>query len=118
MAIFDDIELEWKGVTYKIRGDDQVMSALAAVEDHVTLSELFRGQEKGAIPMAKLSRAYGALLRRAGAGVDDAEVYNGMWEGGADTIKIQEAISSMLALMIPPGAAEAQEEEGDGEGNE
>lgn len=115
MAIFDDVELSWNGVPYRLSGDTQIMRALAAVEDHVTISELANGQQDGHIPLAKLASAYAAVLRQAGCRVSDAEVYMGMWKGGVDTARITEAISGLLGMMIPPNAI--PEEEGD-EGND
>ena len=110
MAIFDDIELEWNGVPYTLSGDDQIMKVLAAVEDHITIAELSRGQQDGKVPLAKLSGAYHVMLRAAGChGVKVADVYNGMWKGGFNQKKVQEAILSLLAIMVPPDAVGKQE---------
>ena len=110
MAIFDDIELEWNGVSYTLSGDDQIMKVLAAVEDHITIAELSRGQQDGRVPLAKLSGAYHVMLRSAGChAVKPADVYNGMWKGGFNQQKVQEAILSLLAIMVPPDAVGKQE---------
>lgn len=109
MAIFEDVELQWKGVTYRLAGDSQIMRALAAVEDHVTFAELAQGQTKGSVPLAKLAGAYACLLRHAGARLTDAEVYAGMWEGGADANAIAQAIGTLMELMIPPAALQEAE---------
>lgn len=121
MAIFDDVELQWEGVSYTLKGDGHIMKAIAAVEDNLTLAELFQGQESGHIPLAKLSMAYAILLRHAGARqITDAEVYAGMWANGADATAIQEAVTSLLALMMPQsvldkiGTDDAPEEEASG----
>ncbi len=114
MAHFEPIELEWRGVTYTLRGDGKIMRALAAVEDHITLAELAAGQERGTIPLAKLSRAYAELLRQAGCRVvSDADVYAGMWDGGVNHEAIQEAINSLLMMMMPPDAIPADDDEDD-----
>lgn len=121
MAIFDDVELEWEGVKYTLKGDGQIMKAVAAVEDHLTLAELFQGQESGRVPLAKLSMAYAILLRHAGARqISDAEVYAGMWANGADASAIQEAITSLLALMMPQSVLDniQTDEGGDAEPSE
>lgn len=121
MAIFDDVELEWEGVKYTLKGDGQIMKAIAAVEDSLTLAELFQGQESGRIPLAKLSMAYAILLRHAGARqISDAEVYAGMWANGADASAIQEAITSLLALMMPQSVLDniQADEGGDAEPSE
>ena len=110
MAVFDDIEMDWKGVTYTLKGDSQIMRALAAVEDHITIGELVAGQQKGSLPLAKISAAYAAMLRQAGARqITDAEVYAGMWEDGFSQEHIHEAINALLATMMPPGAIEEEE---------
>jgi len=103
MAIFDDIELEWEGVNYKLSGDGNVMKALAAVEDHLTLSELYDAQQSGKMPLAKLSNAYAVLLRHAGAvRITEADVYAGMWKDGETVAKITEAVTALMQLMMPP----------------
>lgn len=105
MAVFEDIELEWKGVTYTLNGDDKVMRAIAAVEDHVTISELQASMQSGNIALGKLSIAYSVLLKFAGCfGVTSAQVYQGMWDGGVSQEAIGEAIGSLIAIMIPPDA--------------
>lgn len=114
-SIFEDIELEWQGVPYRIRGDDGVMKAIAVIEDHVTLFELTEGQSRGSIPLAKVSRAYAAVLRLAGARVTDAEVYGGMWADGANADLVQQALGGLLEMMVPPSAIEAAEQEADGD---
>lgn len=101
--IFEDITLEWNGVEYHLRGDDQVMRALAVVEDHITFAELIDGSTSGKIPLAKIASAYAAVLRQAGCyRVTNAEVYNGMFAGGVSAEAIQAALSGLMEIMIPP----------------
>lgn len=107
MAIFDDIELTWKGVPYVIRGDDQIMRVLASVEDHLTFMELEQGRSSNKIPLAKLSSAYSAVLRHAGCKVSSAEVYADMWRDGQTVSKITEAVSGLLELMLPQSVRNA-----------
>ena len=103
MAIFDDIKLEWEGVNYKLSGDGNFMKALAAVEDHLTLPELYDAQQSGKMPLAKLSNAYAVLLRHAGAvRISEADVYAGMWKDGETVAKITEALTKLMLLMTPP----------------
>ncbi len=111
MAIFDDITLEWEGVPYKLAGDQKIMKVLAAVEDHITISELITQQQSGNVPLAKLSAAYAVMLRFAGARISDAEVYRGMWQGMADSSSIATAVSALLAIMVPPGTMDEEEQE-------
>lgn len=117
MAIFEPIELDWKGVTYRLRGDGDIMRALAAVEDHITIGELIDGQQNGRIPLAKISAAYTAMLRQAGCrSVTEAEVYAGMWEKGASVSAIQEAVSTLMQTMMPPSAMQDDPDEGGEDG--
>lgn len=111
MAIFDDIEFEWEGVPYTLAGDSKIMKVLAAVEDHITISELITQQQSGNVPLAKLSAAYATMLRFAGARVSDAEVYRGMWQGMADSSSIATAITALLAIMVPPGTMDEEEQQ-------
>jgi len=122
MAIFEDITLDFQGVTYSLSGDGQIMKAIAAIEDHVTISELTEGSQTGKLPLAKLASAFAAVLRQAGARVSDAEVYADMWRGGGDIDKITEAITSLLTMMMPPetmrelNASDAEGDADNGEG--
>lgn len=102
MAIFEDIELEWEGVPYRLKGDGDIMRAIAAVEDHVTVGELVEASKSGRMPLGKLSCAFAAVLRQAGARVTDAEVYAGMWKDGGSVPMIIDAVQHLLAMMMPP----------------
>lgn len=107
MAIFNDIELEWNEVPYRIKGDDEVMKVLAAVEDHITLVEVEGARTSGRPPFAKLSAAYAAALRFAGCRVSAAQVYEGMWTDGKTAEKVGEAIAGLLQMMVPITALKA-----------
>lgn len=111
MAIFDDIELEWNGVSYQIKGDDSVMRLLAAIEDHLTFFELERGRAEGRPPIAKISNAYATALRFAGCSVTPADVYNGMWQSDQTASAVTEAIGGLLVMMIPKSVKGEIEEE-------
>lgn len=111
MAIFEDIELEWEGEHYTIKGDESVMRVLAAVEEHVTFMELQQGSANGKVPLAKLATAYSVVLRSAGCRISSAEVYKGMWSDGGTASKIQEAIVGLLEMMIPPSVLNANKED-------
>lgn len=99
MNRFDDIKLAWDGRTYTIPSR-AVMGAIARVEDVVTLEELRQYTQRRAVPLAKISMAYGAVLRYAGADVDDEAVYASMFsDGGAD--RAMDAVLGLLRLMLP-----------------
>lgn len=101
--IFEDIELEWEGVPYRISGDDRIMRVLASVEEHITFLELQQGMTTGKVCLAKLATAYSVILRHAGCRVSSAEVYQGMWRDLKTAQKITEATSGILGMMVPPG---------------
>ncbi len=110
-GIFQEITLVWAGREYRIP-PDQVMPAIAIVEDHVLLGDVVQAARRGAVPLAKLSRAFGAVLRFAGARVSDDEVYAGMFKRGSQRDAAEAAVNTLLTMMIPPeqllaaGAAE------------
>ncbi len=114
MAIFDDIELEWDGENYAIKGDEQIMRVLAAVEEHITFMELQQGSVNGKVPLAKLATAYAVVLRFAGCRISSAEVYKGMWGDGKTAQKIQESITGLLSMMIPPSILNAVTDDSEG----
>lgn len=118
MSIFEPVKLRWQGAEYDIPAN-KVLRALAVVESVITLQEL--PQDNTRVPLAKISMAYGALLRFAGARVTDDEVYLSMWgENGADPIT---AVNGIIALMLPKKVREkiqertSVEERGSSEGN-
>lgn len=110
MRVFEDIELQWNGSPYKIPAD-RVLGAIARIEEIVTLGELssmFTNTKS--LRIATLARAYGTLLRYAGASVSDEEVYGGMFQDSeGKTRTAVSAIESLLSMMIPPSAREESE---------
>lgn len=113
--MFQPVELVWKDQTYTIPAN-KVLGAIASVESIITLGELQAFAIKRAAPLAKMSMAYGALLRYAGAAVTDADVAEHVFTGG-DQGKVIDAIGNLLLLMIPPrlredGAAAAAAADG------
>lgn len=107
MKGFEDLSFDWAGKSYKLPAN-KVLGAIARVEDIITLNELQRYGSRGAAPMAKLSMAYGALLRYAGAQVSDTEMYEAMFGDGktVESSTIVEAIITLISVMIPPSARE------------
>lgn len=68
-----------------------------------TLAELQRYSQKETAPVGKLAMAYGAVLRYAGARVDDDEVYSGLFTSGAPQQAIMQSITVLLAMMVGYG---------------
>jgi hypothetical protein len=101
--MFTPINLEWAGKGYVVPAN-RVLMAIAEVEEVLTLDELQRFSARGTAPVAKLSMAFGRLLRFAGAKVDDDDVYSGMFVDDQGQMAAA-ATSAMLALMLPPESA-------------
>ncbi len=116
MAVFEAIELEWKGKAYTIP-PKRVLEAIAAMEDHITLAQLssFGDQPQ----LAKLSRAFAAALRVAKVRVDADEVYEALFTD--DRTVIAEAALKLMLMMLPPSARAKVDamppDEGGAEGN-
>lgn len=104
MRGFDDVSFEWKGAKFVIPAN-KVMGAIARVEDIITLHELQRYSSKQSTPLAKLSMAYGALLRYAGCQVNDVEIYESMFgKGNVSANIVVESIVTLISMMVPPAA--------------
>lgn len=100
MGIFEPVVLSWNGQEYEI-APDRLMGAIATIEDTITLKEVGEYAMKGDAPIAKLSMAYGSVLRYAGCKVKDDEIYVAMFDSGKNT-SVLGCISALLAMMIPP----------------
>lgn len=101
MGVFKDIELEWQGKSYVIPAN-RVMGAIAVIEDVVTLKEIYEAGAKGRMKLSKISAAYGAVLRYAGADLKDEDVYSGMFSGESSAAAASDAVMGLLSMMIPP----------------
>ena len=109
MGVFDDYPIAWNGKNYVIPAG-AMLGAIARIEDVVTLQELFAYGLRGKAPMAKLARAYGAVLRYAGAALTDEEVYKGIVTGDQPHEAVVNAINGLLGMMLPPSMWEAGKE--------
>lgn len=101
MPIFEQITLSWGGKDYFIEPDN-VMRAIAKVEDVITLVQIARCYETRDIPLVKIAQAYAAVLRHAGARVEDDEVYNDLFQNGELQKRAWAAINTLQRMMIPP----------------
>lgn len=110
MKGFDDVTLGWKGEKYTVPADRQLM-LIAEIEDalrgntgRTALDVLLQA---GGPSQARLSQAYGAALRYAGAKVSDDEVYLSIQEDVANRksdalMMVQSAILALLSIISPP----------------
>jgi hypothetical protein len=114
-SAFDDITIEWKGRSYTIPSRN-MMRAIALIEDHVTMPELQRYGERSTAPVSRLSSAFAAVLRFAGApGVKDEHVYEAMFSGGDDAAAVATSVQVLLAMMVPKSARERMHEAASGD---
>jgi len=109
MGTFDDIRLTWHGIDHVIPAN-KVMGAIARIEDIITLTEIYEASQKRSVKFSRVASAYGAVLRYAGAKVTDEEVYLGMFEGQSAITAVQEALTGLMSMMIPPQAKVVQKE--------
>lgn len=107
-GVFQDVELEWSDRIYTIKSH-RVMGAIYKIENIITLQEFQEYASRGAAPIAKLCGAYGAVLRYAGAKVDDDEIYDMAFRGEDTQEAITAAILNLITLMLPPHAREKLE---------
>jgi hypothetical protein len=116
-SVFQDIELEWGGRVYTIPSN-RVMGAIARIEDVVTLPELQASFTRGGVPISKLSAAYSAILRYAGAKVTAEEIYADAFAGKDAGQLMMAAIMNLMTIMLPPAArAKLEEAMASGEGD-
>lgn len=100
MGIFQPINFGWNGKTYTIPAD-QVLGAIAIVEEHITFMELIAAT-KGRPPLVAISRAFAGVLRYAGGDIADDEVYAGMFKHGSAQKQAINAVNTLLVMMVPP----------------
>jgi len=107
-GVFRDLELEWQGVVYAIPAN-RIMGAIARIEEVVTLPELQAYAQRGTAPVAKLSMAFGSVLRYAGADISDDEVYAAaLAENAEESGGVLTAVMNVMQIMIPPDVLKNQ----------
>lgn len=106
MAIFEDVTFGFKGNEYKVESS-RVMMLIAKVEDIITLQDLTNGK---APKLSILAEAYSIALTYAGASVTIDEVYESLF-GGEGVANVQNTVTSLIMLMLPPSSYHPQEGE-------
>ena len=96
--MFEEVVISWKGQEYTIPAD-RIMRLIMKVEDVVTLAKLYQYGINQDVPVAKISAAYGIMLRYCGCKVTDEEIYCQILEGGAQAAG--SAVQSLLEMMRP-----------------
>lgn len=102
MSVFEQIELGFKGETFVVQ-PDKVMRLIALVEDVISLQEL-TSQPK----LSKLAEAYTVALNYAGASAQTEEVYASLFGDGGSEV-VQNTITSLIMMMLPPSTYSAPE---------
>ena len=95
MAVFEDVTIQWQGSDYTIEANN-VMRAIAKVEDTISIGELFADNPK----LTKVADAYSIALKQAGALVGSDEIYASLF--GTDDNGVKGAILGLIMLMVPP----------------
>lgn len=98
--MFQPVDFIWHDKVYTI-APNRILGAIATIEEHFTFQDLAEAMKTKKFLLTKLSRAYGDVLRYAGATVTDDEVYVGMFDGNMHA-NIQIAVNTLLTMMIPP----------------
>lgn len=99
MSFGSPVTLTFEDKKYEIPAD-KILPLIAQIENVITLGQLL--DEQNPAP-AKLSMAYGIALRYAGAKVTDGEIYTSIFKNNSAQM-MAEAVSGLMALMIPPEA--------------
>lgn len=110
MQGFEPVTLSWSGESYTVPAEGQLM-LIAKIEDALSGASGRQAIEVlmqyGGPSYTKLSQAFGAALRHAGADVSDEDIYLSIQadlaRNSADVIaKVQSAILALLAIVSPP----------------
>lgn len=105
--MFQPYILKWKGEEFQIP-PDRLMMAGAVVDDFTTLGDLLGQLQTRDFKLIKIARAYGALLRFAGAKVTDEEVRDGMFKGVTiEPAAVVGSVLGLLQLFLPEDAFQA-----------
>jgi hypothetical protein len=94
--VFENTVISWSGSDYTIKSN-QVLQAIAQIEEIISISDLFDSKPK----LAKISMAFGSVLRYAGAKVLDDDVYSALVRSNDETVTAVTAINALLTLMLP-----------------
>lgn len=104
MGAFEDVKLVWREREYTIPARN-MMRAIAIIEDHVTMPELQQFAVRKTAPLSRLSSAFAGVLTFAGCPKVSAEdVYAGMFDGGDQAQAVAEAVTTLMAMMLPKSA--------------
>jgi len=95
-SVFEDVTIKWGEEEYTIKASD-IMGVICRIENHITFLDLQSSNPK----LINMARAYGEVLRSAGAEITDEVVYSEMFKDSTMG-QIQNAINGLMYIMIPP----------------
>lgn len=98
--IWDDIEIEWEGETYKVRPTMDFINHLEQGEGR-SISKLFQRAQKMDMPSGAACELIAKTLQYAGAEVDPEDVFIAT-QGGIDKTAVTLAMQILLACMPKP----------------
>lgn len=98
--IWDDIEIDWKGETYKVRPTMNFINHLEQGEGR-SISKLFQRTMAQDLPSGAACELIAKTLQFAGAEVDAEEVFEET-SGGIDKTAVTLATQILLACMPKP----------------
>lgn len=96
--LFETLTLSWDGEEYEIM---PTLELIGRVENIITATELYALLGRGAMPFAKLSMAFGLILRSAGCRVKDDDIFRGIFSGDDDNGAAAASVTALLAMMNP-----------------
>ena len=93
--MFEPIEIKFKEQSLKVPANS-VFGLIAAIEEHITIAELYSNPKNTAI-----ARAYASAVNYAGGQATTSEVYTMLFDNDG-ALNIRNAIQSLILIMIPP----------------
>lgn len=95
-AVYQDIQLSWKGKDYTIKPDMRLMHA---IEQHFSLARVARRIAQGDVPLSHMATMVAIMLRSAGADVTDDDVFIELMTG--DTQAVQDMAVALITAAFP-----------------
>lgn len=106
--VFEEIEMQWKGATYKVTPD---MALVNKIEQRNGIARLLTRIEDGDPPMGLLAEVLRTVLVHAGCKkVTWDEAYEEIYEGPSAIVMVAKILRAMLPRKIFKGNASAPEE--------
>jgi len=98
-AVYQDIELTWKGETYTVR---PTMRLMQDIEQRFSLSRVAHRITQGDTPLSHMAAIVAIMLRSAGCKVTDDDVFVELLKGDSDDIKDMSIALITAAFPVTP----------------